>query len=147
MEEAKQSLYRAQQELLARVQAAEAKESQRAAKLAAAETAQRARQDEEAAAQRARQAQEAAAAAAKRREMEESARQACGSGSMPIFGPPRGALPGKSVVCMEHCMAKYNCTWELHLTRNAPCTGCCCGGDSTASPQRAAALLCSLGRR
>ena len=65
VEEAKQSLYRAQQKLLAQAQAAEARERQRAAELAANE-----------AARRAQSAQEAAAMQARRQKMEQKARKA-----------------------------------------------------------------------
>ena len=66
VEEAKRSLYRAQQKLLAQAQAAEARERQRAAELAADE-----------AARRAQSAQEAAAMRARRQEMEQTTRKAC----------------------------------------------------------------------
>ena len=66
VEEAKQSLYKAQRTLLAQAQAAEARERQRAAELAANE-----------AARRAQSAQEAVAMQARRQEMEQKARKAC----------------------------------------------------------------------
>ncbi len=79
MEEAKHSLYKAQQELLAKVQAADVRERERAAELAAEATARRAQE----AAQRAQQAQEAARLEARRREIEQHARQA--SDPLPVL--------------------------------------------------------------
>ena len=73
VEEAKRSLYRAQQELLAKVQATEARERERATERAAEAAARRAQE----AAQRAKQAQVAARLEARRREIEQHARQAC----------------------------------------------------------------------
>ena len=71
MDEAKHSLYRAQQELLAKVHAAEVRERERAAEVAAGAAAHRAQE----AAQRAQQAQETARLEARRREIEQHARQ------------------------------------------------------------------------
>ena len=64
MEHAKQNLYRLQQKLFAKAQAAEAEERERAADAAA-----------EQAAQRAQQAREAAVAEARRAEVQQSARR------------------------------------------------------------------------
>lgn len=74
VEEAKHNLYRAQQELLVKAQAAEARERDRAAELAAEAAARRAQE----VAQRAQQAQEAARMNARRHKIEQHARQASG---------------------------------------------------------------------
>ena len=83
VEEAKQSLYRAQQELLTKAQAAEARERERSAEVAAARYAEEAARRAREAAERARKAQEAAVMEAKRQEMVQRVRQACSHPSSP----------------------------------------------------------------
>ena len=83
MEQAKQSLYKAQQELLTKAQAAEVRERERAAGLAAARYAEEAARRARETAERARKAQEAAVMEARRREIEQRIRQACSHPSSP----------------------------------------------------------------
>lgn len=83
MEQAKQSLYRAQQELLTKAQAAEARERERSAEVAAARYAEEAARRAQEAAQIARKAQEAAVMEARRREIEQRVRQASSHPSSP----------------------------------------------------------------
>ncbi len=105
VEMAKHSLYKAQQELLAKVQAADARERERAAELAAEAASRRARE----AAQRAQQAQEAARLEARRREIEQNARQASGPSAIPCLLWTQ-AGHRRSDSC-QHCSA---CATEYH---------------------------------
>ena len=80
VEMAKHSLYKAQQELLAKVQAADARERERAAELAAEAASRRARE----AAQRAQQAQEAKDNATGLRQSRETSVTLCGAALQPF---------------------------------------------------------------
>ena len=154
VEHAKQSLYRLQQEMFARAQAAEANERERAADAAA-----------EQAAQGARRAQEAAIADARRQEMQQRARRVrlaslnssstCLLGSLEsIRSHPepriidhgvqecfewgqliiRYACKG-SKACMWPCKGRRKACWSCSkLKESLYCPGGRCGGDSAASP-------------
>lgn len=141
VEEAKRSLYRAQQKLLAQAQAAEAREHQRTAELAADE-----------AARRAQSAQEAAAMRARRQEMEQISRKACVlSSSTSALSCMLHREPFAVVLLLRVCAPGFYLRfmvgrgWEVSASSSDICTGGSSGGDGAAGTQRIAALALSAG--